>query len=108
MIQSVIEIPTIEIIHQKTDDFRRSFPVLHPDGTLFDITNIDPVIIIKEKGEIKLTLENSDWEKTVNSELVVKKAALFFEEFNCLSCYTFRFFDRTSNSTLIKGSFKVT
>ena len=107
MNQSVLEIPVLEIVHLQTDDFKRVFKFLKPDGTYFNIDDTDPVLTISKSGTVILTFEGSDFTKTLNSEIVLKKPSSVFAGMDCLTDYTFRFFDRTSNSTLVKGPFKI-
>lgn len=107
MIQSSLSIPTFQIVHDQTIDFKRVFTIKNPDMSLRDISAIIPFFEIFENGLLKIQISGTDIIKTNNSEIIVRKIKSFFENLDCLKDYTFRFYDADSGSILAKGNFKI-
>lgn len=107
MIQSSLSIPTLEIAHDHSVPFKRVFTFKNTDGTLRNIDDIVPVFDITEKGTVIISMSGSDIEKTEISEMIIKKDKSFFSDLSCLKDYKFSFYDTTTGSVLIKGTFKI-
>ena len=96
-----------EFLHKQTDDFKWAFRFQTTERTDYDTAALDLVFEIKKQGVTILIIEGADFTKTGLSQIVVLKDKSHFAQMSCLEDYTYRFYDRTSQSTFTEGPFKL-